>query len=209
MRRRSRASSKVATARRRKAKTLKAVRHSSSSASGHETEVVRLTRERDEAFEQQRATAEVLKIISASPTELQPVLEAVVRSAARFCEADDVTIFELDGQDLRIAAHWGALPQEISVRFPCTRGSVNGRTVIDRKPVHVIDLQAEAEEFPEGSAFARRLGHRTTASVPLLREGVAIGTIQLRRTEVNPFTDEQIASTSCARRSTLSWATPN
>jgi GAF domain-containing protein len=166
-------------------------------SAGQETEVARLTRERDEALEQQTATAEVLKIISASPTELQPVLEAVVRSAARYCEADDVTIFELDGQDLRMAAHWGAVPNleilEIGSRFPCTRGTVAGRTVLDRKAVHVIDLQEEADEFPEGSAFARRLGHRTTAGVPLLREGAAIGTIQLRRTEVNPFTDKQLA----------------
>ncbi|MFZ1151391.1 MAG: GAF domain-containing protein, partial [Xanthobacteraceae bacterium] len=188
MRRRSRASSKLAKTRSRKAKTLKAARHSTSSASSQETEVARLTRKLHEAQEQQTATAEVLKIISASPAELQPVLEVVARSAARFCEADDVTIFELDGQELRTAAHWGTVPQEIGVRFPCTRGSVNGRSVIDRKPVHVIDLQAEVEEFPEGSAFARRFGHRTIASVPLLREGVAIGTIALRRTEVNPFT---------------------
>src|SRR6516164_302386 len=152
-----------------------------------------LTRERDDALEQQRAAAEVLKIISASPAELRPVLEVIVESAARFCDADDVTIYELDGQDLCTAAHRGPVPHEIGVRFPCTRGSVAGRTVIDRKAVHVIDLQAEADEFPEGSAFARRLGHRTTAGVPLLREGVAIGTIQLRRTEVNPFTDKQIA----------------
>jgi GAF domain-containing protein len=125
------------------------------------------------------------------------MLEVVVRSAARFCEADDVTIFELDGQDIRVAAHWGAVPHlgtlEIGFRFPCTRGSVAGRTVIDRKPVHVSDLQAEAEDFPQGSALARRLGHRTIAAVPLLREGVAVGTIQLRRTEVNPFTDKQMA----------------
>ena len=192
MRRRSRASSKLAKARGRKAKTLKAVRHSSSSAAGQETEVARLHPRADEALEQQRATAEVLKIISTSPTELEPVLEVVARSAARFCKADDVTIFELDGQDLRIAAHWGTIPQEIGVRFPCVRGQVSGRAVLERKPVHVIDLQAEAEEFPEGSAFARRLGHRTTAAVPLLREGVAVGTIMLRRAEVNPFTNEQI-----------------
>ncbi len=93
------------------------------------------------------------------------MLEVVVRSAARYCKADDVTLFELDGQDLRAAAHWGAVPAEIGFRFPCTRGSVAGRTVIDRKPFHVIDLQAEAEDFPEGSALARRFGHRTTASV--------------------------------------------
>jgi transcriptional regulator with GAF, ATPase, and Fis domain len=190
MRRRSRAGGEPVKTRRRKVATLKranapkAVRRRSSS-SDQETEVARLTRERDEALEQRTATAEVLKIISASPTELQPVLEVVVRSAARFCEADDVTIFELDGQDLRAAAHWGTVPVEIGLRFPCTRGSVAGRIVLGRRPVHVIDLQAEAEEFPEGSAMAKRLGHRTIAGVPLLREGVAIGTIQLRRAEVN------------------------
>jgi len=198
MRRRSTPSGgQPAKSRRRKAAHLrrnarKAKQAPGRSASSAETKITQLTRERDEALEQQRA-AEVLKIIGASRTELQPVLEVVVRSAARYCKADDVTLFELDGQALRIAGHWGAVPQEIGAGFPCTRGSVAGRTVIDRKPVHVIDLQAAAEEFPEGYAFARRLGHRTTAGVPLLREGVAIGTLQIRRTEVNPFTDKQIA----------------
>src|SRR6516165_11821526 len=127
MRRRSRASSKPTKARSRKAKAVKGARHSSSSGAGQETEVARLRRALDDAREQQTATAEVLKIISTSPTELRPVLEAVVRSAARFCEADDVTIFELDGQDMRMAAHWGSVPHleilEIGFRFPCTRGS--------------------------------------------------------------------------------------
>src|ERR1700745_101612 len=186
MRRRSRASSKPANARSRKAKVVKALRDSSSSIASQETEVARLTRERDEALEQQRATAEVLKIISASPTELQAVLEVVVKSAARYCEADDVSIFELDGQDLRSAVHWGPVPPlDIGVRFPCSRGTVAGRMILERRPIHVIDLQAEAEEFPEGSAFAKRLGHRTILGAPLLREGVAIGTIHIRRTEVH------------------------
>jgi two-component system, NtrC family, sensor kinase len=198
MRRRSTSSSEPTKARRRKA----AVRTRPNApkirggrgalAPDRETEVARLTRELHEAQEQQTATAEVLKIISTSPTELQSVLEVVVRSAARFCQANDATIYELDGQDLRIAAHWGTVPQEVGIRFPCVRGQVAGRAVLERKPVHVIDLQAEAEEFPGGSAFARRLGHRTTASVPLLREGVAVGAIGLRRAEVNPFTDKQI-----------------
>jgi hypothetical protein len=60
-----------------------------------------------EALEQQTATAEILRIISTSSTKLQPVLDVVVKSAARFCRADDVTIFEVDGQDLRVAAHFG------------------------------------------------------------------------------------------------------
>ena len=197
MRRRSKAGDRVKK-QHRKAMTLKrrnalkAGRRRSSSV-GKETDVARLTGELHEAQEQQTATAEVLKIISASRTELQPVLEVVVRSAARYCKADDVTLFELDGQDLREAAHWGALSHGGgSFRFPCTRGSVSGRVVLERKTVHVIDLQAEAENFPEGSALARRFGHRTTAGVPLISEGVAVGTLQIRRTEVNPFTEKQI-----------------
>src|SRR6516164_4717373 len=199
MRRRSTASDQPAKSRQRKTRTVKrrnarkAKRDPGPSASSAEAKIAQLTRERDDALERQRATAEVLKIISASPTELGPVLEVIVESAARFCDADDVTIFSLDGQDLCFSAHRGPVPYKSGLRFPCTRGSIAGRTVIDRMAVHVVDLQAEADEFPEGSAFARRFGHRTTAGVPLLREGVAIGTIQLRRIEVNPFTDKQIA----------------
>src|SRR5262249_37846458 len=88
---------------------------------------------------------------------------------------------------------WGPIPQVIGLRMPCVRGHVAARAILERKPVQVLDLQAEIEEFPEGSAFAKRFGHRTTLGVPMLREGEAVGTIVLRRTVVDSFTDKQIA----------------
>ena len=146
-----------------------------------------------EALEQQTATAEILRVISESPTDLQPVLDTVVKSAARFCGARDAELFHLDGGALRLAAHHGPLHIPFGLLVPVVRGTVGGRSVLERRAVHVENLQTEAKEFPEGSAFARDLGYRTNLAVPLLREGDPIGTIQLRRTEVSPFTDKQIA----------------
>jgi hypothetical protein len=163
MRRRSTASDQPAKSRRRKALTLKrrnarkAKQAPSPSASSGEAKIAQLTRERDDALEQQRAAAEVLKIISASPTEFRLVLEVIAKSAARFCDADDVTIFELDGQDLCPAAHRGPISYGGGVRFPCTRGSVAGRTLIDRRAVHVIDLQG-ATHTPYSDHVDRNLG---------------------------------------------------
>jgi signal transduction histidine kinase len=149
-------------------------------------------RDLTEALEQQTATAEVLRIISTSPTELQPVLEVVVKSAGRFCGADDAIILRLDGENLWAAAHHGPIPVDFGLPIPCVRGTVGGRSVLDRRAVHVTDLQAATAEFPEGSTFAKQLGAHTTLGVPLLREGAAVGTIQLRRAEADPFTDKQI-----------------
>ena len=150
-------------------------------------------RDLTEALEQQTATGEVLRAISAFPSDLQPVLDEVVKSGARFCGADDASILRVVGGDLRVEAHWGPVGGVIGLLVPVVRGTVGGRSVLERRPIHVTDLQAEGDEFPEGSAIARRIGHRTIVSIPLLREGTAIGTIMLRRNEAKPFTDKQIA----------------
>src|SRR5262245_42956167 len=152
-----------------------------------------LQRSLTEALDQQTATAEILRVISTSPTDLQPVLDAVVRSAARFCGADDAELFRLDGEHLKVAAHHGPIPAPVRRLIPVVQGSVSGRAFADRRAIHVADVQAEVEEFPVTSGMARELGFRTSLSVPLLREGMAVGTITLRRAEVNPFTEKQIA----------------
>jgi GAF domain-containing protein len=145
-----------------------------------------------EALEQQTATSEILRVISSSPTDLQPVLDAVVKSAARFCGAYDAQMWHLKGESLRLAAHHGPIPSPVGWLLPVARDSVTGRSVLEGRAVHVADLEAETEEFPEGSALARELGYRTILSVPLLREGVPLGAIILRRTAVEPFSDKQI-----------------
>ena len=159
------------------------------------TEVEGLRPALGEALEQQAATAEILRVIASSPADLQAVLDAVVRSAARLCETSDAAIFRDEGDTLRIVAHDGVIPPVAPVGslVPRRRGSVTGRVVLEGLAVHVPDLQAAADEFPEGSENARRLGWRATLAVPLMRERTVIGTIGVRRTEARPFSDAQIA----------------
>jgi GAF domain-containing protein len=155
-------------------------------------ENVRLFNETTEALERQTATSEILRVISSSPTDVQPVFDAIAESAVRLCDALFGGIFRVEGQNLHAVGQHGPLAPH-HFRTPITRGSVAGRTVVERRAVHVVDLQAEAQEFPDGSAIAKELGHRTTLGVPMVREGVALGAIVVRRAEAKPFTDKQVA----------------
>jgi|SRR5215471_4566863 len=155
-----------------------------------------LKRELAEAREQQAATAEILRVISSSPMNLQRVFAEIAASAGRVCDAYDATIYQVVGNSLRLAAHHGSIPVGPVGHFemPLARGTVAARAVLDRRPIHVADLQAEAEEYPEGRDFALRFGHRTILAMPLTHAAAIIGEISIRRTEVRPFTDRQICS---------------
>src|SRR5262249_54889337 len=156
-------------------------------------ENMRLFNELKESLEQQTATSEILGVIASSPTDIQPVLDVVAENAARLCEANDAVIWRVDGDMLQRVAVGGPMPFP-DVRRLITRGSLPGRAVVDRQTIHVHDTTAaELEsEYSESKARWQISGSRTILAVPLLREGVSIGAITIRRTEVRPFSDKQI-----------------
>jgi signal transduction histidine kinase len=149
-----------------------------------------------EALEHHAAISDILQVISNSPGDVKPMLNAVAERAAKLCGAADATILLAEEEKLRSAARFRDTPGalEVGESIPLTRGSVTGRAVIDRTVTHVEDLAtASEEEFPVGRELQRRLGHHTALSVPLMRKGRAIGAIGLWRMEARRFTDEQIA----------------
>jgi signal transduction histidine kinase len=173
-------------------RTRSAPRSRKAVAAARDAAVARLTRERDEALERQTATSEILAVISRSPTDVQPVLDTIVRAAVALCDSYDAVILLRDGEYLRIAAHHGPMTLDFT-GARIGRDWVAGRTVVDRMPIHVHDLPAVGDEFPLGSDIARRLKQRTVLGLPLLREGQAIGCLFLRRTVVRPYSAKQIA----------------
>ena len=206
MKRRSRAGGEAIKGRRRKAlepkrrSEPKAASRSNSPLSSEETEVARLTRERDEALEQQAATSEVLHTISSSPVDLQPVFEAMLDNASRICNVVGGSICRWDGEALRhVAVRWSkpAFAERMmhTPIYPNPKTNV-GRMLATKKVVHVPDLAAQRayiEHREPGIVAAVEIGRvRTALYVPMLRGDELYGAIILSHAKVCPFTDKQI-----------------
>ena len=157
-------------------------------------ENVRLFEELKESLEQQTATSEILGVIASSPTDIQPVLDTIADRAARVCNADDAAIRILEGNVLRLKTHKGSIPFFMTEELPINRGSVAGRVFLENRLIHIEDMTTlYATEFPDAQIAVNREGVRTILVAPLEREGLAIGVILIRRTEVRPFSEKQIA----------------
>ena len=197
MRRHDKAGRKAVKAGRRKTLTRcnapKAARGRRPLATSKEANVARLTRERDESLEQQAATADVLRVISRSTFNLQTVLDTLVQSAARLCEADIAAIGRPRDTVFYYEATYGFSPEitEFVANHPAQidRGTISGRVLLERKIFHVPDVLADPEWTYAGR---QKIVGRTMLGVPLLREKAPIGVIAFVRNSVRPFTDRQI-----------------
>jgi GAF domain-containing protein/anti-sigma regulatory factor (Ser/Thr protein kinase) len=151
-----------------------------------------LKHERDEALEQQAATSEILRVIASSPTEIQTVMDTIAENVARLCDADDVLVRRTDGVTYETVSHYGSIPHS-GERIPVDIGSGPARAILERRIIHVHDIQEAESEFPGARIYAIPQGIRTVLSVPLMRDDVVLGILHLRRLRVQPFTDNQIA----------------
>src|SRR5262249_31169946 len=169
------------------------------SRDGHETaelrreiEVLKLKLAQSE--ERQSATSEILRVISSSPTDLQPVLDAVAESVARLCGVEDAVILRVRGDELYVAAGCGPLPRlQPHESIPKRRDLINWRAILDKETIHVPDFYtANDAEFAAAKEYAARIGYRAAVATPMLREGAPIGVIFLERNKPGPFSEGQI-----------------
>src|SRR5262245_39904242 len=164
-------------------------------------ENVRLFNETKEALERQTATAEILRVISSSPTDVQPVFESIAESAVRLCEAAFGAVVRFDGEWITIVALSGLRPdeREAVLRYFPTRPSPDGpalsRVVLKGEAVHIQDVQVDPKwrAASAGPAFSAVEGFRTFLAVPLIREGLCLGAVNVWRREVSPFSEQHIA----------------
>jgi signal transduction histidine kinase len=165
------------------------------SYAGLERKVEARTSELQNSLEQQTAIAEILRVISSSPTDVQPVLDAIAERAARFCDAAAASMYLIDGESLKHLASKGPSADPVSHvdTLPIDRNSLTGRAVLERRMIHLPDLTTEESEYPLSYELAKRLGHRTVIVTPLLREGQPFGAMLLRRQQVRPFSEREIA----------------
>jgi len=202
MRRHSRAGGDSIKTRRRKTVTPKrrnapkVAHHRESSAADLNKKVALFKRERDEALEQQKATAEVLRVISSSPGELDPVFNTILKNGTRICEAKFGILWLCEGEEFRAVALHGVPPEfaETRRRQPVIRptpGHTLNRMKLSKQVVHIADILAD--QSAAGPLFAKFSGARTCATGPMLKENELVGGIVIYRQEVRPFTEKQIA----------------
>ncbi len=151
------------------------------------------TRELSESLEQQTATAGILQVISQSPTDVGPVLNAVASAARRFCGADDATIVLREGDELVLANHEGTLEQFLGTRLPLDSSTTAGRAVLEKRTFHIPNIDVVSPgEYAMTVDLSKRANVRAVLSVPMLREDEAIGCILLRKPSASPYAPRQI-----------------
>jgi GAF domain-containing protein len=206
MKRRAKASGRIRKTERRKAampkraSPPKAAPSRRSSATSQEIQIARAFRERDEALEREKATAEVLRIISASPGELQPVFDSMLANATRLCEANFGILILREHGALRSGAMHNVPPALVELRqrepvFHVSPLSANGRAITTKRVTHIADYTKEQtykDREPAAVALADLGGARTLVVVPMLKGQEVVGTINIYRKEVRPFSDKQI-----------------
>ncbi len=152
-------------------------------------------RELAEALEQQTATSEILRVISSSPTDVQPVFDTIVSSAVRLCDGLFSALFQFDGELIHLVAQHNYTPEALEAArrvYPArpTRALGSGRAILERAVVHIPDIDVDPEY--QLQSLSRAVGYRSLLCVPMLREGAPIGVITVGRAEPGPFSDTEI-----------------